>query len=106
MRENFEKLANRNDWKDPDSDTSPNKFTIHRQKQLKAIFDLYGGSKIPFSHFTDEIVRDSEKRNSLAFPAVFAYICGILKIQDDGLIKPDDLILGEKDLSRNGTFWV
>ena len=66
---------------------------------------MYDGEKIPFSHFTKELVRDPKKRNRLAFPVVFAYICGILKIDGDGLVKPNDLALGEEDLPRNRTYW-
>lgn len=106
MKENFEKLLGRKDWADPMSATSPKKFTVHRQNQLAEIFKIYSGEKIPFSHFTKEIIEDPAKRNRLAFPAVFAYICGILKIEGDGLVKPKDLILGEKDLLRSEIHWV
>jgi hypothetical protein len=95
MRENFEKLAKRKDWVDPDSPTSPKKFTVHRQKQLEKILKSYGRQKIPFTHFSSEIIKNHAKRNKYAFPVVFAFICGILKIEGTGLIKPKELVLGE-----------
>ena len=61
MRENFDKLAKRKDWVDPNSPTSPNKFTVHRQGQLAEILKQYGGRKSPFSHFTSEIVDSPAK---------------------------------------------
>jgi len=77
------------------SPTRPKKFTVHRQRQLVDIFNLYGGKKIPFNHFGRELVRNSNKRDRLAFPAVFGYLFGILKIDGDGLVKPNDLILAK-----------
>lgn len=49
---------------------------------------------------------DAKKRNRLAFPAVFGYLFGILKIDGDGLIKPKDLVLGEKHLLSNEVLWM
>jgi hypothetical protein len=106
MRAYFEKLARRKDWSDLQSPTRPKKFTVHRQQQLADIFRLYGGDKIPFSHFTDDLVDNAEKRNRLAFPAVFGYLFGILKIAGDGLVKPKDLILGERHFLANEVFWL
>jgi hypothetical protein len=106
LRENFEKPASRKDWSDLQNPTRPKKFTVHRQQQLADISDLYGGDKILFSHFTDELVVDAKKRNRLAFPAVFGYLFGILKTEGDGLIKPKDLVLGEKHFLANEVFWL
>lgn len=106
MKGNFEKLAKRKDWADPNSPTSPKKFTVHRQRQLAEIFKQYGGGKIPSSHFTKELVENPAKRNKYAFPAVFAYICGILRIEGDWLIKPKRLVLCERDFSRNEVHWL
>jgi len=106
MRENFNKLAKRKDWADRNSPTSPKKFTVHRQRQLAELLKKYGGRKIPFSHFTREIVDNPAKRNKYAFPIVFAYICGILRIEGDGLIKPEKLVLGKRDFSRNEVQWL
>ena len=105
MRNNFDKLAKRRDWSAPQSPTRPKKFTKYRQQQLANIFDLYVGEKIPFEHFTDEIVKNPAKRNLLAFPAVFGYLFGILKIDGDGLVKPKDLVLGERHLLPNEVLW-
>ena len=106
MREIFEKLARRKDWSDPLSPTRPKKFTVFRQRQLADIFKLHGGNKIPFKHFTSELVKNPAKRNRLAFPAVFGYLFGILKIDGDGLVKPKDLVLGEKNLLPNEVLWL
>jgi len=106
MRETFKKLAEKTDWNDPNCSTSPNTFTVHRQIQLSKIFKSYDGLKIPYNHFSDEIINDYQKRNQLVFPVVFAYICGILKTEDDGLIKPADLELGKEDLPRDRIYWV
>jgi len=91
---------------DPSNQTSPQNFTVHRQRQLAKIFKQYGENKIPFSHFTKEIVENPAKRNKYAFPVVFAYICGILRIEGNCLIKPKGLVLGERDFDRNETHWV
>ena len=77
MKENFDKLANRKDWSDPNYPTNPKKYTIKRQQQLISVFEQYDGEKIPFSHFTNEIVNNSAKRNKYAFPVVFAYIYAV-----------------------------
>ena len=106
MREIFEKLARRKDWPEPLSPTRPKKFTVHRQRQLADIFKLHGGNKIPFKHFTSELVNNPAKRNRLAFPAVFGYLFGILKIDGDGLVKPKDLVLGERHLLPNEVLWL
>jgi hypothetical protein len=106
VRKIFEQLTKRKDLSDPTSPTRPKKFTVHRQQQLADIFRLYGGDKIPFSHFTDDLVENAEKRNLLVFPAVFGYLFGILKIEGDGLIKPKDLILGERHFLANEVFWL
>jgi len=45
MKENFNKLANKKDWTDPNSPRSPKKFTLHRQRQLVEILKKYGGKK-------------------------------------------------------------
>lgn len=106
MKNIFDKLAEIKSWSDPLRQNRPKKFTVHRQKQLADIFVLYGGDKIPFKHFTNELVEDSEKRNRLAFPAVFGYLFGTLKIDGDGLVKPRDLVLGERHLLPNEVFWL
>jgi hypothetical protein len=106
VRVNFEKLAKMKSWADPQSPTRPKKYTKLRQQQLADIFDLYDGAKIPFSHFTNDLVENAEKRNRLAFPAVFGYLFGILKIDGDGLVKPKDLILGERHFLANEVFWL
>ena len=105
MRDNFEKLAKRSDWTDPNSQNSPKRFSVKRQKQLLEILEQYGGDRIPFHHFTDDIVKDAAKRNRFGFPVVFAYICGILKIDGDWLIMPEDLVLGKRDFDRNEVHW-
>jgi hypothetical protein len=61
-------------------------------------------NKIPFDHFTKELMVNLKKRNRLAFPAVFGYLFGILKTEGDGLIKPKDLVLGERHLLSNEVF--
>jgi hypothetical protein len=60
--------------------------------------------KIPFSHFTYEIFTNPSLRNSDAYPAVCAYLCGILREEDDGLIKPDGIKWGESVLSNMETY--
>jgi hypothetical protein len=70
MREYFDQLSKWEAWVDPNNLSSPQKFTIHRQKQLVNILIQYGGEKIPFAHFTREIVIDSSKRNKYAFPVI------------------------------------
>jgi hypothetical protein len=99
MREIFEKLARRKDWSDPLSPNRPKKFTVHRQRQLADIFKLHGGNKIQFKHFTSELVKNPVKRNRLAFPAVFGYLFGILKIDGDGLVKPKKFSSWRKTLA-------
>lgn len=106
MREYFDKLSKRKDWTDPNSPTSPKKFTVHRQRQLAEILKHYGGRKIPFSHFAREVVDNPGKRNKYAFPVVFAYICGILRIEGDWLIKPEELVLGKRDFDKNEVHWL
>jgi len=106
MKENFNKLANKKDWTDPNSPRSPKKFTLHRQRQLVEILKKYGGQKVPFSHFTKQIVNDPAKRNKSAFPVVFAYICGVLRIEGEGLTKPKELVLGERNFDRNEMHWL
>ncbi len=81
------------------------KLTTHRQAQLLEILELYDGNKIPFSHFTHEITTNMKLRNKLAYPAVCAYICGILKKSDGGLIKPPNLRWGEKILTNKENLW-
>jgi hypothetical protein len=68
--------------------------------------NLYGGEKIPFTHFSDENIKDSAKIHKYVFPVVFAYICGILKIEDDFLLKPKALVLGKKNFDRNEVHWI
>ena len=46
------------------------------------------------------------KRNKYAFPVVFAYICGILRIEGDWLIKPEELVLGKRDFDKNEVHWL
>ena len=70
------------------------KLTVHRQIQLSEIFEKYGSDKIPFYHFTKERIHDSSIRNSEVYPIVCAYFAGILKLANDGLVKPKDLKLG------------
>jgi len=106
MKEKFIQLAKRKDWLDSNSPSSPKKFTVHRQKQLLDILNRYDERKIPFTHFSNEIIKDSAKRNKYVFPIVFAYICGILKIEGDFLLKPKALVLGEKDFDRNEVHWI
>lgn len=106
MRQNFEKLAGREDWADPNSQNSPKKFTLHRQKQLAVILKKYGGKAIPLSHFTDDITDNPAKRNQYAFPVVFAYLCGILKIKGENLVMPEGLVLGKRAFDRNEVHWI
>lgn len=81
------------------------KLTIHRQEQLKEIYDLYGGNKIPFSHFTSELSNNMALRNRLVYPAVCAYICSILRKSDGGLIKPSGLQWGMRVLTNKDCLW-
>jgi hypothetical protein len=50
----------------------PKKFTKYRQQPLANIFDLYGGEKIPFEHFTNEIVKNPAKKTVWPFPQSLA----------------------------------
>jgi hypothetical protein len=81
------------------------KLTIHRQNQLGRIFAQYGGNMIPFSHFTSEMTTNMKLRNEFVYPAVCAYICGVLKKFDGGLIHPKGLKWGVKVIKRNGNLW-
>lgn len=105
-REYFDRVSKWKSWYDPNNSSSPQRFTIHRQKQLASILEVYGGAKIPFTHFKKEFIRNPAKRNKYVFPVVFAYICGILKIEGNYLIKPKGLILGERHFSRKEAHWV
>jgi hypothetical protein len=106
MKENFDRLITIDSWINPQSATSPKVFTIHRQKQLLEVLKKYDGISVPFSHFSDENINDPVKRNKLIFPVIFAYICGILKIKNNKLIKPENLKLGERSIDRNEPHWL
>jgi hypothetical protein len=101
-KKRFEKLIQQNKkWRDECT-----KLTVHRQIQLASIFDKYGGKKIPFSHFTHEICRNPSLRNSEAYPAVCAYLSGILRKENDGLVKPDGIQWGKRKLPNIETYWL
>jgi formyltetrahydrofolate synthetase len=81
------------------------KLTVHRQRQLNEVLKMYGGRKIPFSHFINEMLRNMSMRNVLAYPVVCAYLCGILIEENDMLLKPEGLELGVRDLFCDEEYW-
>ena len=99
-KERFERLAKRKSWQ------GEKRLTIYRQDLLRDIFKRYGNDKIPFSHFTIKGTDGSSRVNFEDYPVVRAYLCGVLKEVVDGLIKPDNLILGLRDLPPKEDYWI
>ena len=80
--------------------TSPNKFTKYRQKQLLKILERFDGRKIPFYYFSDEnLIKLNE--NKEVFPVIFACICGILIETPNNLVLIKNIKLGEEDIERD-----
>jgi hypothetical protein len=111
-------------WIDPDSDSNPKNFTIHRQKQLEVILESYDGKSIPIEHFTNRLVngvsyfkkgkcdlcggnikteyyKKHHLRNSEAFPVVYAYLCNILVRHNKEFKLRENIMLGQRNIPRD-----
>ena len=66
---------------------------------------VYDGNNIPFSHFNKERIYNAKLRNKYIYPAVCAFLCGVLKKKDGELIKPANLVLGKQLLKDDNDYW-
>ncbi|MBA4408908.1 MAG: hypothetical protein C0397_05745 [Odoribacter sp.] len=83
-RRNFENIIEWKKWKD--ESIGDLNMTVGRIKQLTEIFKAYKSFSIPFSHYSQDKMRNSSRRNYEIYPIINAFHKGFFTIENDSIV--------------------